>query len=256
MSLLPSTLLFIHFIFWCSSCHAFRSLIVPSIQRKSRIHAVNFNNFWMTTRANFTVCVTPQRPPDFTSRGGSRYWDEGDHVIRQADHWSGQQGCDRIVDCFWYIDQKHDFEELLTGNCAYTNFIQKKQKGRKTMQQRGAVIKEKDEKVDLVKIKIDFENFWRSTQAHFILHEYPRDRDPDFCSKSGSLYWHDGDGVIRLSDHWTGQHGVTQIVDCRWTIDTVQSLVKQPISGKCKYDDFTKRSRKRTKNKNWRKLSN
>jgi hypothetical protein len=210
----------------------------------------------MATIANYTACDAPDRSPDFESKSGSKYWEEGKRVIRQSDHWSGQHGCYRIVDCLWFINQEHDFEETLTGECAFDDFGKKKRKGRKTLRERGVVVDVKQEKMELVKIKIDFDNFWRSTQAHFVSHEYPKDREPGFRSKSGSVYWDDGDGVIRRSDHWTGQFGVTQIVDCRWTIDTAQTMVKQPISGKCLYEDFAKRRRKRTKQVSWRRYSN
>lgn len=244
----------------CQAFYAFpnqpiRKACDPGTLSLTTHYAVNFNNFWMATTANFTVCDEPDRPHDFESRSGSKYWNGGDRVIRKSDHWSGQHGCYRIVDCMWYINQEHAFEETLTGECDFSDFETKKRKGRKTLQQRGVVVRKTDERVSLVKIKIDFDNFWRSTQAHFVSHEYPKDREPDFQSKSGSMYWDDGDGVIRLSDHWTGQHGVTQIVDCRWTIDTPQPRVKQPISGKCLYEDFAKRNRKRTKAISWRKIS-
>lgn len=247
-----------------STCRAFsflpsstRSAAVRS-SRKSSLSAtrVNFDNFWIETFANFTACDDPpDRDPDFVSRSGSKYWNVDDAaVIRQSDHWTGQHGCRRIVDCLWWIDREFDFEETVTGKCDFENFAKKKRKGRRTLRERGVVVKEKAEKLELVQIKIDFDNFWRSTQAKFEACDYPRDREPEFSSKSGSVYWDDGDGVIRRSDHWTGQFGVTQIVDCRWTIDVPQRHVKEPISGKCLYENFALRRKKR-KAVSWRKLS-
>lgn len=217
---------------------------------------VTFDNFWVGTFANFTSCdAPPDRDADFVSKSGSKYWNlDGKTVIRQSDHWTGQHGCRRIVDCLWFIDREFDFEETVTGECDFTGFRQKKRKGRRTLRERGVVVKEKQEKLELVHVKIGFDNFWRSTQAKFEVCDYPRDREPDFSSKSGSVYWDDGDGVIRRSDHWTGQFGVTRIVDCRWTIDAPQRHVKEPISGKCLYEDFAVR-RKKSKAVSWRKLS-
>jgi hypothetical protein len=249
-------------LFLLLKCQCFQ--VQPRLLSSSRQHpsslmplyaTVNFNNFWISTYANYTVCDTPEREPDFESRSGSKYWEEDGSVIRQSDHWTGQHGCYKIVDCYWHINEKFDFEDIKTAKCAFPDFAKKRKKGRKTLQERGVVVREKQEKKELVKIKIDFDNFWRSTQAHYVAHDYPTDREPDFKSKSGSAYWDDGDGVIRLSDHWTGQFGVTRIVDCRWTIDVPQTQVKQPVSGKCLYEDFVKRKRKPTKTISWRKLS-
>jgi hypothetical protein len=217
--------------------------------------SITFDNFWISTVANFTVCEAPDRPPDFESQSGSIYWCEGEAVVRQSDHWSGQLGCYKIVDCLWFIDEQVEFEEVLTGRCAYSDFIKPKRKGRKTLRERGVLVKDRESEVQLMSANITFGNFWRSTQAHFLEHDYPKDREPDFQSKSGSKYWDAGDGVIRLSDHWSLQHGVKQIVDCHWTIDTRQVRIKQQVSGKCLYSDFSLRTRKRAKRISWRKLS-
>jgi hypothetical protein len=85
---------------------------------------VDFGNFWRKTQANFTACEPPERPPDFKSKGagGSRYWDMGDHVVRHSNHWSGQHGVGRIVDCEWAIDISHGKKEYVTGKCHYTSF--------------------------------------------------------------------------------------------------------------------------------------
>ncbi len=85
---------------------------------------VDFGNFWRKTRANFTACETPDRSPDFKSKGsgGSKYWDMGDHVVRYSNHWSGQHGIGRIVDCEWTIDVSHNKKEYTTGLCRYEDF--------------------------------------------------------------------------------------------------------------------------------------
>ena len=98
---------------------------------------VDFGNFWRKTRANFTACETPDRSPDFKSKGsgGSKYWDMGDHVIRHSNHWSGQHGIGRIVDCEWTIDIIHSKKEYASGLCRYGDFIKGKlsaQEKRKT----------------------------------------------------------------------------------------------------------------------------
>jgi len=230
-----------------SQCHGFLlNIEKPSWQSSAQLAMgkITFDNFWINTVANYTVFEAPLKPPDFVSKSGSKYWNIDDvSVIRQSDHWTGQHGCYQIVGCLWYLDQNIDFEESISGRCDFANFIKKKRKGRKTLRERGVIAKDKKEKINhLSKIKIDFKSFWRSTQAEFFVHDYPLDREPDFQSKSGSKYWDDDDGVIRLSDHWVGQFGVKIIVDCYWTIDS-----KQSISGKCLYSDFYSRKRKRSK---------
>jgi hypothetical protein len=86
---------------------------------------IDFSNFWRKTRANFTACETPSRSPNFKSKGsgGSKYWDMGDHVIRHSNHWSGQHGIGRIVDCEWTIDVEHTKRSFVTGMCRYQDFV-------------------------------------------------------------------------------------------------------------------------------------
>jgi hypothetical protein len=87
---------------------------------------VDFANFWRKTQANFTTYEdgAPDRSPDFKSKGskGSKYWDMGDYVIRYSNHWSGQHGIGRIVDCEWTIDSEHQKKEYSTGMCKYIDF--------------------------------------------------------------------------------------------------------------------------------------
>lgn len=90
---------------------------------------VDFGNFWSKTQANFTALSdddeqVPDRAPDFKSKGskGSKYWDMGDYVIRYSDHWSGQHGIGRIVDCEWTIDITYEKKTFSTAKCKYTDF--------------------------------------------------------------------------------------------------------------------------------------
>jgi len=89
---------------------------------------VDFGNFWRKTRANYTACDAPDRKPDFKSKGsgGSTYWDMGDYVIRYSNHWTGQNGIGRIVDCEWEIDIIHIKKEYATGMCRYVDFTKGK----------------------------------------------------------------------------------------------------------------------------------
>eukprot|EP00547_Thalassionema_nitzschioides_P016235 CAMPEP_0194246872 /NCGR_PEP_ID=MMETSP0158-20130606/15698_1 /TAXON_ID=33649 /ORGANISM="Thalassionema nitzschioides, Strain L26-B" /LENGTH=178 /DNA_ID=CAMNT_0038982873 /DNA_START=256 /DNA_END=789 /DNA_ORIENTATION=+ len=87
---------------------------------------IDFGNFWRKTTANFTVCDEPaDRGPDFKSKGskGSKYWDMGTYVVRTSNHWSGQHGVGRIVDCTWTIDiVVHDKKQFVTGRCEFKDF--------------------------------------------------------------------------------------------------------------------------------------
>ena len=68
--------------------------------------SITFRNFWVKTKASFTPCSVPSRPPDFESQSGSRYWDNVDHVVRLSDHWTGMNGVDKIVDCRWRLQNE------------------------------------------------------------------------------------------------------------------------------------------------------
>jgi hypothetical protein len=95
--------------------------------------------------------------------------------------------------------------------------------------------------------RVDFDNFWRKTVANYTACEKP-DRTPDFKSGGGSLYWKDGTaGVIRHSDHWSGQFGCGMIKDCYWTIDIDQPIKNQCLTGRCDFADFYKGKKKSMK---------
>ena len=89
-------------------------------------------NFYKKTGAEYMGCHPPERPPDFTSPSGSIYWDEGDHVRRQSNHWSGQHGVYKLKDCVWTINITQEIKrEVLTGMCPYDEFVGLKQKKKK-----------------------------------------------------------------------------------------------------------------------------
>lgn len=83
---------------------------------------------------------------------------------------------------------------------------------------------------------ISFENFHNSTIAEFTPSREP-DREPDFISRSGSVYWDVGVGVFRSSDHWAGMNGCTGQASCEWSIlEAVRPGVW--VSGYCDYSGF------------------
>ena len=95
--------------------------------------------------------------------------------------------------------------------------------------------------------RVDFDNFWIKSVANFTSCEKPDGRPPDFSSRGGSLYWNDGTGVIRYSDHWSGQFGCGMIKECYWMIDVTQPKMNQCLAGRCEYDDFYKGKKKSMK---------
>lgn len=99
---------------------------------------VDFGNFWRKTQANFTACERPLHEPSFTSKSGSAYWDLGNEVVRYANHWTGQHGVSKIVDCYWTINIEHDKKEFVCGQCQYIDFFaRKKQKTRSNAKPKG-----------------------------------------------------------------------------------------------------------------------
>lgn len=87
-----------------------------------------FYCFSRASIANFTAWEKPSRPPDLVSMGQSQYWDEGEYVVRNSHHWSGQNGIDTIVDSYWTIDAVHEPLGFLAGKCLYEDFDYKKKK--------------------------------------------------------------------------------------------------------------------------------
>ncbi len=87
---------------------------------------------------------------------------------------------------------------------------------------------------------IDFTNFHDMTRAEFRPAETP-DREPDFVSPSGSVYWDAGTGVFRASDHWAGLNGCTGQASCVWTLlETVRPGVW--FTAFCEYEGFKRRT--------------
>ena len=109
--------------------------------------------------------------------------------------------------------------------------------------------------------KIDFSNFWLRSVANFTrVSTNSTDsitRPPDFESWSGSLYWDEGDRVIRRSDHWTGRFGVGPIRECLWyLIDDDRPIPNIDVLAFCRYDHFQmikKKSMKKRKKWSTRK---
>ena len=94
---------------------------------------IDFSNFWLRSVANFTSCERPTREPDFVSWSGSLYWNQGDHVVRLSDHWTGQFGVGPIRECQWYL--LHDWRLLpnveVVAQCNYCDFQMIKKKSMK-----------------------------------------------------------------------------------------------------------------------------
>ena len=65
---------------------------------------------------------------------------------------------------------------------------------------------------------VSFDNFHDASRAVFTPIDKPS-RKPDFSSKSGSLYWDTGIGVIRCSDHWVGFMGCRSQRSCEWSLE-------------------------------------
>ena len=115
------------------------------------------------------------------------------------------------------------------------------------------VVEKEKQSTKIYQYHVGFKNFWKSTRAHFLPCDFPRDRKPDFTSKK-SEYWDvDDEYVIRKSDHWSNHCG--NIKSCFWTIDEAVFEVpykrsggkkKKPkktkhhrcVTGMCRYADF------------------
>ena len=79
---------------------------------------ISFSNFHLNTIADFSSIYrseVPSRKPDFISDSGSKYWYDGEYVIRQADHW-GELG-----ECTWTLDLK-PYSGLNQGKCLLSDF--------------------------------------------------------------------------------------------------------------------------------------
>ena len=105
----------------------------------SQKNSYNFFNFYKRTGAEYEVCEAPERAADYRSASGSIYWDEGDYVIRQADHWTGSFGVYKLKDCMWTINATQTSKkEVLTGKCADESFLSlKPPKNKKKKKKKG-----------------------------------------------------------------------------------------------------------------------
>ena len=79
---------------------------------------MNFTDFFLHTYGVWKSCAVPDRRPDFKT-DDSKYWDCGDKVIRQSDHWG------IVGSCFWKIDGLPKRGILFASHCgeiAYADF--------------------------------------------------------------------------------------------------------------------------------------
>ncbi len=77
---------------------------------------------------------------------------------------------------------------------------------------------------------LDFSSFHEATHADFTPCPTPT-REPDFISRSRSVYWDTGDGVVRCSDHWG------RVASCVWLLGGARRDAG-PTSGWAAYADF------------------
>ncbi len=101
--------------------------ITNNENEKETLDFSDFSNFHDETCAIFTSCETPSRRPDFISESGSEYWDNGDSVIRRANHWGKD-----IASCRWELDDRlvgsrqrvcvKRIAQMSTGYCPYSEF--------------------------------------------------------------------------------------------------------------------------------------
>lgn len=88
---------------------------------------MNFTDFFQHTYGVWKSCAVPDRRPDFKTED-SKYWDCGDKVIRQSDHWG------IVGSCFWKIDGLPKRGILFAAHCgeiAYVDFGTSKTMGSK-----------------------------------------------------------------------------------------------------------------------------
>ena len=84
--------------------------------------------------------------------------------------------------------------------------------------------------------KITFDNFYENTSANFELVSGPTNwpvKNPTYISDHGSKYWHIGNYVYRLSDHWGEFDG-----GCTWLIEGYPYNAVEPIMGRANLSEF------------------
>lgn len=74
-------------------------------------------NFHDASTADFQPCEMPERPADFVSGSGSRYWNTPEGVIRASDHWMSG-----IRSCNWYLGGATYKGPERAGICRYEDF--------------------------------------------------------------------------------------------------------------------------------------
>lgn len=74
-------------------------------KKKNNSDSMKFDDFYKGTYGDFKqIKKAPNREPDYISIGnpdpsGSKYWYEGNYVIRESDHW-----LKKIASCCWLLD--------------------------------------------------------------------------------------------------------------------------------------------------------
>jgi len=85
------------------------------------------------------------------------------------------------------------------------------------------------------------DDFFEGAKANFVSCKIPS-REPDYTSKSGSVYWYAEEGVIRAADHWLG------VASCKWILDNQDEYILNKatdkrdfiVAGFCKWSDFSR----------------
>lgn len=88
---------------------------------------MTFTDFFVHSYGVWKSCAPPDRRPDFKTED-SKYWDCGDKVIRQSNHWG------IVGSCFWKIDglpKRGILFDLHCGEIAYADFGTSKTLGKK-----------------------------------------------------------------------------------------------------------------------------
>lgn len=99
----------------------------------------------------------------------------------------------------------------------------------------------RDLPVPEAELPISFETFHTRTRALFRPCD-PPPREPDFISTGRSVYWDIGTGVVRASDHWSGQNGCGEIGGCVWAYEGACRPGVWEV-GECLYTEFGRRIR-------------
>lgn len=96
---------------------------------------------------------------------------------------------------------------------------------------------EKIKYIEVIKIKgATVENFYKGTTAEWspaeTLGYFPKERNPDYVSDSGSEYWFTKYGVYRRSNHWG-----YKVATCQWFYDD-KITGSELLIGYCPWTDF------------------